>query len=40
MGLFTGQTKFPDEFSKLLTVGYNLQRLRNEGPNEPNIKNH
>ncbi|MGB8226755.1 MAG: hypothetical protein WCE45_07850 [Sedimentisphaerales bacterium] len=28
MGLFTGQTKFPDEFSKLLTVGYNLQRIQ------------
>ena len=30
MGMFTGQTKFPDEFSKLLTIGYNLIRLQDE----------
>ncbi|HBG27024.1 MAG: hypothetical protein A2Y10_04390 [Planctomycetes bacterium GWF2_41_51] len=27
-GIFNGQTKFPDEFSKLLTTGYNLPRLQ------------
>jgi hypothetical protein len=30
LGLFTGQTKFPDEFTKLLTVGYNLLRMQDE----------
>jgi len=30
-GIFDGQTKFPDEFSKLFTVGYNLLRLQDEG---------
>jgi len=29
-GMFTGQAKFPDDFTKLLTVGYNLVRLQNE----------
>jgi hypothetical protein len=27
-GIFTGATKFPDEFSKLLTSGYNIVRLQ------------
>ena len=27
-GIFDGQTKFPDEFSRLLTVGYNIPRLQ------------
>ena len=30
MGMFTGQTKFPDELSKLLTTGHNLLRLQGE----------
>jgi hypothetical protein len=30
MGMFTGQTKFPDELSKQLTVGHNLLRLQGE----------
>ncbi len=29
-GMFTGQTKFPDNFTMLLTVGYNLVRLQGE----------
>lgn len=29
-GMFGGQTKFPDEFSKQLTVGTNLLRMRDE----------
>jgi hypothetical protein len=28
MGIFNGETKFPDEFSKLLTTGYNVLRLQ------------
>lgn len=30
LGLFTGQTKFPDESSRLLTIGYNLLRIKDE----------
>jgi hypothetical protein len=30
MGIFTGQTKFPDEVTRLMTVGYNLLRIREE----------
>jgi hypothetical protein len=30
MGMFTGQTKFPDRPSMLLTIGYNLVRLQDE----------
>ena len=30
MGMLTGQTKFPNEFSKLLTTGHNLLRLQGE----------
>jgi hypothetical protein len=29
-GLFTGQTKFPDRFSMLLTIGYNLVRMQED----------
>lgn len=32
-GLFTGATKFPDEFSRLLTTGYNMARLQDGDPN-------
>ncbi|OHB51478.1 MAG: hypothetical protein A2Y12_08695 [Planctomycetes bacterium GWF2_42_9] len=32
-GVFTGTTKFPDEFSKLLTTGYNILRLQDGDPN-------
>jgi hypothetical protein len=30
IGMFDGQTKFPDEFSKQLTIGANLLRMRDE----------
>ncbi|MHB0947101.1 MAG: hypothetical protein ACYC3B_08005 [Sedimentisphaerales bacterium] len=30
IGMFDGQTKFPDEFSKQLTVGTNLLRMKDE----------
>jgi len=30
MGMFTGQTKFPDRLSMLQTIGYNLVRLQDE----------
>jgi hypothetical protein len=29
--MFDGRTKFPDEFSKQLTIGTNLLRMRDEG---------
>jgi hypothetical protein len=32
-GMFNNQTKFPDEFSKLLTTGYNIVRLQEGDPN-------
>jgi hypothetical protein len=32
-GIFTGSTKFPDEFSKLITTGYNIVRLQDGDPN-------
>jgi hypothetical protein len=28
LGMFTGKTKFPDDFSRKLTIGYNLLRMR------------
>ena len=33
-GIFNGQTKFPDEFSRLLTVGYNIPRLQDGDVND------
>ncbi|OQA02544.1 MAG: hypothetical protein BWY69_01026 [Planctomycetes bacterium ADurb.Bin401] len=33
-GVFNGQTKFPDEFSRLLTKGYNLPRLQQGDVNQ------
>lgn len=32
-GIFRGTTKFPDEFSKLLTTGYNIVRLQDGDSN-------
>jgi len=32
-GIFNGTTKFPDEFSQLLTAGYNIVRLQGGDPN-------
>lgn len=32
-GIFSGTTKFPDEFSQLLTTGYNIVRLQGGDPN-------
>ncbi|MEN6386656.1 MAG: hypothetical protein ABFD79_15865 [Phycisphaerales bacterium] len=34
VGIFSGETKFPDEFSKLLTTGYNIARLQDGDPKQ------